>query len=226
MTDSIVSIYQDVKLSLIESGVPTIVQVKQFDHLSRKIRCTLYEDEKEYSIPADIIIAYSGRRPDGRLFQYSSEAVANDRISVEDNKLIITIADFMTEVPGCCPIDIVFMDSTRAILSAFSFILYVEKSAVPEKSLLTATYADVLESILNGLSGCFITDDGYFGIASKDGVTVREGDHSDAVDRVKSMLVECSIDDNGCINYQTDGLLGLSYDMDEDGRLIVYYLEE
>ena len=40
------------------------------------------------------------------------------------------------------------------------------------------------------------------------------------------MLVDCSIDDSGYMNFETDERLGLVYDMDEEGRLVVYYLEE
>ena len=95
-----VSIYQDSELSLTESMVPPVVHVKQFDHKSRKVRCTLYASHVEYTIPEDAILAYSGTRPDGRLFQYSTEALTNDKVALIDNKLIITITDFMTEVSG------------------------------------------------------------------------------------------------------------------------------
>ena len=68
-----VSIYQDIELSLTEHLVPPVVHVKQFDHKARKVRCTLYANAVEYTIPTNIILAYSGTRPDGRLFQYSTE---------------------------------------------------------------------------------------------------------------------------------------------------------
>ena len=46
-----IKIYQEVELSLTENLVPTVVHVKQFDHLSRKIRCVLYSHSVEYQIP-------------------------------------------------------------------------------------------------------------------------------------------------------------------------------
>ena len=45
-----VSIYQDIELSLTEHLVPPVVHVKQFDHKSRKVRCTLYANAVEYTI--------------------------------------------------------------------------------------------------------------------------------------------------------------------------------
>lgn len=39
----LLSIYQDIDLALTEHQVPPVVHVKQFDHRSRKVRCTLYQ---------------------------------------------------------------------------------------------------------------------------------------------------------------------------------------
>ena len=52
------------------------------------------------------------------------------------------------------------------------------------------------------------------------------GSYSATVERVHEVLVDCSIDDSGYMNFETDERLGLVYDMDEEGRLVVYYLEE
>ena len=111
-----VSIYQDIELSLTEHLVPPVVHVKQFDHKSRKIRCALYTSGIEYTIPANIILAYSGTRPDGRLFQYSTEALTNDKVDLINNRLVITITDFMTEVAGRYPVDLVLLDSNGDVL--------------------------------------------------------------------------------------------------------------
>ena len=71
-----IKIYQEVELSLTENLVPTVVHVKQFDHLSRKIRCVLYSHCVEYQIPEGASASCAGTRPDGHLFQYSSETGA------------------------------------------------------------------------------------------------------------------------------------------------------
>lgn len=221
-----VSIYQDIELSLTEHLVPPVVHVKQFDHMARKVRCTLYSNAMEYTIPTDIILAYSGTRPDGRLFQYSTEAVDNDKVDLVDNRLIITITDFMTAVSGRYPVDLVLIDADGDILGSFSFTLYVEKAAITNRKILTATYASVAEAVRLGVFECFITDDGYFGINSDDGLGLSSGSYSATVERVKEELLTCSIDDGGYMNFETDEKLGLVYDMDEEGHLVVYYLEE
>ena len=221
-----VSIYQDIELSLTEHLVPPVVHVKQFDHKSRKVRCTLYVNAVEYTIPQDAILAYSGTRPDGRLFQYSTEALSNDKVALVNNRLVITITDFMTEVSGRYPVDLVMLDADGDILGSFSFTLYVERAAVKNRKILTATYASVAEAGRNGVFECFTTEDGYFGINSDDGLNLGEGSFSDVVDRINAELVETSINDDGYLVFETDERLGLVFGMDDEGNLIVDYREE
>jgi len=200
--------------------------VKQFDHKSRKVRCTLYANAVEYSIPTNIILAYSGTRPDGRIFQYSTEALTNDKVDLIDNRLVITITDFMTEVSGRYPVDLVMLDSDGDILGSFSFTLYVERAANKNRKILTATYASVAEAVRNGVFECFTTEDGYFGINTDDGLNLGDGSYSDVVDRINSELVETSIDDDGYLVFETDERLGLVFGMDDEGNLVVDYREE
>ena len=68
--------------------------------------------------------------------------------------------------------------------------------------------------------------DGGVTLDGDDGLGLGNGSYSATVERVHEVLVDCSIDDNGYMNFETDERLGLVYDMDEEGRLVVYYLEE
>ena len=147
-------------------------------------------------------------------------------MDVVDNRIIVTISDFMTEVSGRYPVDLVMIDADGEILGSFSFTLYVERAATKNRKILTATYAAVAEAVRQGVFECFITDDGYFGINSNDGLGLGSDSYSATVERVHEVLVDCSIDDSGYMNFETDERLGLVYDMDEEGRLVVYYLEE
>ena len=221
-----VSIYQDIELSLTEHLVPPVVHVKQFDHKSRKVRCTLYANAVEYTIPVNIILAYSGTRPDGRIFQYSTEALTNDKVDLIDNRLVITITDFMTEVSGRYPVDLVLLDADGDILGSFSFTLYVERAANKNRKILTATNASVAEAVRNGVFECFTTEDGYFGINTDDGLNLGDGSYSDVVDRINVELVETSINDDGYLVFETDERLGLVFGMDDEGNLVVDYREE
>lgn len=217
------SIYQDVELSLTESAVPPVVHVKQFDHRSRKVRCTLYGGNVEYVPPTDVVLIYSGTRPDGGLFQYSTEALANDKVALADGKIVITVTDFMTEVAGRYPVDLVMLSEDGGILGSFSFTLYVERAAVKNRRMLTFTYASAAEAVRDGVFEIFTTEDGYFGIESNDGLNLGEGSHSDTVERIKAELVETGINDEGVLVFETDEKLGLVFGMDEEGRFVVEY---
>lgn len=216
-------VYQDIELSLTEHLVPPVVHVKQFDHGSRKVRCTLYRNSLEFQIPTNVILVYSGTRPDGRIFQYSTEGLDKDRISLAENRVLITVTDFMTAVSGRYPVDLVMLGSAGDVLGAFSFTLYVERASVKNRKILTATFASVAEAVREGIFEVFITEDGYFGIASEDGLNLGEGSYSDIIDRLEAEMMEPSISDDGYLVFETEERLGLAFRMDGEGRLIVEY---
>lgn len=220
---AIQTVYQDIELSLTEHLVPPVVHVKQFDHGSRKVRCALYQNSLEFQIPANAILLYSGTRPDGRLFQYSTEGLDKDRISLSDNRVLITVTDFMTAVSGRYPVDLVMLDSGGDILGAFSFTLYVERASVKNRGVFAATLASVAEAVREGIFEIFITEDGYFGVRSDDGLNLGEGSYSDIVERLEEEMLETSINDGGYLVFKTNDLLGLVFRMDGEGRVIVEY---
>ncbi len=227
MTGSIwigpVSIYQDIEISLTEHLVPPVVHVKQFDHMARKVRCTLFYNNVEYTIPTDVILVYSGTRPDGRIFQYSMEALNNEKVALIDNRLVITVTDFMTAVSGRYPVDIMILDNSGDALGSFSFTLDVQRAAVKNRKILTATFQSVAETIRNGIFEIFTTEDGYFGINSDDGLNLGSGSYSDTVDRVREEMLTASINDDGYLEFETDERFGLEFSMDGEGHLVVEY---
>lgn len=218
-----VSIYQDIEISLTEHLVPPVVHVKQYDHMARKVRCTLFYNNVEYPIPTDVILVYSGTRPDGRIFQYSTEAISNDKVELIDNRMVITVTEFMTAVSGRYPVDIVILDNEGDVLGSFSFTMDVQRAAVKNRKILTATFQSVAETIRQGVFECFTTEDGYFGINSDDGLNLGSGSYSDTVDRVREEMLTASINDGGCLEFETDERLGLVFGMDDEGYLIVEY---
>lgn len=218
-----VSIYQDIEISLTEHLVPPVVHVKQYDHMARKVRCTLFYNNVEYPIPTDVILVYSGTRPDGRIFQYSTEAISNDKVELIDNRMVITVTEFMTAVSGRYPVDIVILDNEGDVLGSFSFTMDVQRAAVKNRKILTATFQSVAETIRQGVFECFTTEDGYFGINSDDGLNLGSGSYSDTVDRVREEMLTVSINDGGYLEFETDERLGLVFGMDDEGYLIVEY---
>lgn len=217
-------IYQEVELSLTENLIPTTVHVKQFDHKARQIRCALYSNSVEYTIPDGAIVSCTGTRPDGHLFQYSSET--SDFIFVEDNAVVFTITEFMTAVFGRYPVDIILLDNDEDVLGMFSLTLRVERAAVNNGKIATITFSKAVEAIAAGIYECFITEDGYFGIRTNDGLGFHDGSVSSTLEKVKEVIVTCSITSDGYIAFDTEDGLGLIFGTDEDGRLVVkFHLE-
>lgn len=217
-------IYQDVDLSLTESLIPTVVPVKQFDHMARKVRCVLYKDSVEYTIPEGIIVNCAGTRPDGHLFQYSSEIVP-ELISVVDNAVIFTITDFMTEVFGRFPVDVILLESDGSVLGSFCLTLRVERAATGNGKIAVITYAKTVEAVEAGIYECFITEDGYFGFKSNDGLGYMPGSVSSTIDKLHETILNTTITDNGYLAFATDDGLGLAFGTDAEGRLVVKFHE-
>lgn len=220
-----VKIYQDVELSLTENLIPTVVHVKQFDHKARKIRCLLYTNSTEYKIPEGTIVSCAGTRPDGHLFQYSSET-APELVSVVDNSVVFTITDFMTEVFGRFPVDVILLDNEGDVLGSFSLTLRVEHAAIGNGKIAAITYAKAVEAVADGIFECFTTEDGYFGFRSNDGLGMKPGSVSSTLDKLHDTILNSSITDDGYLAFRTDDGLGLAFGTDEEGRLVVRFHEE
>ena len=215
-----IRVYQEIELSLTESLIPPTIHVRQFDHMSRKVRCTLYEQTKEYAVPDGAIISCTGARPDGRVFQYSSET-APELVFLENGKIIFTITDFMTMRFGRYRIDLLLLSGDGEVIGAFSPTLYVERSANPNRKIATATYAGLVAAISEGLYYCDIDEEGRLFIRSYDGINLAEGEQSSTVDMVIQKLNSAEISEDGHIVLFTEDGLELALSMDAEGRLWV-----
>lgn len=181
------TIYQGIELSLTEALVPVMVHVKQYDNGGRKIACSLYQDNVLYEPSVDIIITCTGTRPDGNVFQYSTETDP-DIISISGNVIYITVTDYMTANRGKVPVDVRMLDENGAALGAFSFILRVERAALENKGLSAGSYSGILSAVTENLVAVSITDAGYLCIESDDGLGMTY-----------------SMDDEGVISIDFDG---------------------
>lgn len=64
-------IYQKTNLDLIPGGGPKIVRVSQYDHESRNILVTLFNNKSAYTIPTGTTVQVRGTKPSGKGFSYS-----------------------------------------------------------------------------------------------------------------------------------------------------------
>jgi phage minor structural protein len=218
----VTSIYQKVELSLTENLIPVTVPVKQYDNKARKVRCVLYNNSVQYSVPQDCIVACSGTRPDGTIFHYTSET-ASDLVFVENGAVVFTITTFMTAQAGRFPLDVVMLSTAGDVLGSFSLTLKVERAAINNGKIATYTYAGVVEAIRKGLLEVYITDDGYFAVVSEDGLGFSDKSESSTIQKFIENLLNCTVTDDGYLAFTTEDGLKLIFSMDGDGRLIVEF---
>lgn len=229
-TNQSIQIYQEVELSLTESLIPTVVHVKQFDHRARKVRCILYNNSVEWAVPDGVVISCTGTRPDGAIFQYSSET--SDLVFADNGAVIFTITNFMTRVFGRFPVDIALLSTDGDVLGSFSLVLKVERAAVTSRKISSLTYSGIVKAVEEGILGCFITEDdgktegGHFGIESEDGLGLSEESESTTVDKLLEEIVNATINDTGYLCFETEDGLKLVFSMDEEGHLVVEYGED
>ncbi len=214
----------DIKLNLTESKVPPTVHVKQYDRQARRIRCTLFEGFREYSIPSGASLICSGARPDGYHFSYSSDA--GDEIALANNHVMITVTETMTENAGRYPVDVVILGVGGEVLRTFSFIMAVEECAVANGRILKRTHSSALADVAETIIEVFITDDGYLAIRCNDGSFLPPGSVSDISSTIYQELVNSSIRSDGRMSYETADRFGLSFAMDGQGKIEVNYGED
>lgn len=222
------TVFQDVELSFTENLIPTHIPVKQYDNQARKVRCRLYQNSLEYKVSKDTIVSYSATRPDGAVFQYSSET-RPDLVFVDDGAVILTVTSFMTEVYGRFPIDIYLLSDEGDVIGSFSLVLNVARAAVKNGKIATLTYKQALDAAAKGILEFLITDDGYLVMRSDDKLGLAQGSVSSTIDKVakdiEEGMVTSSINMDGHLVFQSWDALGLIFEMDDEGHLIVRYNE-
>lgn len=162
-----VRIFQEIELSFTENLIPVQIPVKQFDNQARKVRCRLYQNSVEYVVQEGTIVSYSGTRPDGAVFQYSSES-RPELVFVDSGTIILTVTSFMTEVYGRFPIDIYLLSDEGDVLGMFNLTLNVARAAITNRKIATLTYKQCVDATMSGIQGFYISEDGYLVMESDD----------------------------------------------------------
>ena len=213
-----VKVTQEIELSLTEVQIPPVVHAKQHDRRWRQIRCVMYNGASEYPIPENAIVAVSGMRPDGMVFQYSSDT-APDEVFLDGGTAIVTITEFMTAKFGRYPVDVTLLDGNGGVLGSFSFTLKVDKAAVGNGKIATITYEGMVTAILDGLVEVYLTENGELAIRTNDGLGIHEGYYSSAAQAVEQRMNSVSLDQDGRLCLETDSKLCMKFRMDGEGKL-------
>ena len=95
--------------------------------------------------------------------------------------------------------------------------------------IATLTYKQALDAATKGILEFLITDDGYLVMRSDDKLGLAQGSVSSTIDKVAKDIAEgmvtSSINMDGHLVFQSWDALGLIFEMDDEGHLIVRYNE-
>ena len=193
----VTGIYQEVELSLTENLIPVTVPVKQYDNKERKVRCVLYNNSVEYTVPQNCIVA---------LFRYPVRTVRSSTTraklrqtlySLRRGAVLFTITTFMTAQAGRFPLDVVMLSTEGDVLGSFSLTLKVERAAINNGKIATYTFAAFLKAVRDGIRNLFIDKAGCFGFESDDGLGLSDRSESSSVEKLCREIVEGSITEDG-----------------------------
>lgn len=123
-----VTITENVNLSLTERLVPRVIYAKQYDNMTRLIECNIYSGTEQISLDSACTVTVTGTRSDGTNFQYNSDE-NSDIVYVSDGNVYFWITDTMTATVGRYSIDVT-ISSSGEVIGTFGLVLRVEKAAV------------------------------------------------------------------------------------------------
>ncbi|MCD8159290.1 MAG: BppU family phage baseplate upper protein [Clostridiales bacterium] len=168
-----VTVTRTVELSLTENLIPVVIHAKQYDNMTRQIKCSIYQDNTLISLDSSVSVNITGTRSDGGYFQYNS-SVDSSVAYVLNGCVCFWVTSLMTKASGRVPVDITLTDGNGKAIGTFSLILSVEKAAVESEGLTTASYSALVETLAENIASMYVNDSGYLIIDTNDspGITV------------------------------------------------------
>ena len=134
-------IEQAYNLNLIPDGVPVIVKVSQADANTRTLKFNLYNGSELYQIPSGTTVEVVGTKDDSKFFVYYC--------AFEGSVVKAKVVQQMTSRKGdvTCKLRLTQNDGVD-VLGTASFIMRVDRSALPDDSDLSDTDVPMIEQVL------------------------------------------------------------------------------
>lgn len=134
-------IEQAYNLNLIPDGVPVIVKVSQADSNTRTLKFNLYNGSELYQIPSGTTVEIVGTKDDSKFFVYYC--------AFDGSVVKVKVVTQMTSRKGdvTCKLRLTQNDGVD-VLGTASFVLRVDRSALPDDSDLSDTDVPMIEQVL------------------------------------------------------------------------------
>ncbi len=122
------TIVQEANMSLTDSLIPSYIHVKQYDNLTRRIKCVVYNCGVLEEIDSDSSVEVSCTLPSGNVLVYTTED-NSDLLYISDGCIYFVIPSAMTAEVGRVPVDVTLTDGDTARLGLFSLVLSVSPTS-------------------------------------------------------------------------------------------------
>ncbi len=131
---------QHINIDIVPGGIPTYVNVSQYDAGTRTLEMELFSSLGNLVIPAGVTAGIRGTKPDGNGFSYDA--------TISGNTVTADVTKQMTAVAGNVICEVVITVGELEIASA-NFIIAVERAALDKDTLKSGSEIRELVEILD-----------------------------------------------------------------------------
>ncbi len=131
---------QHIQLDIVPGGIPTYVNVSQYDAGTRTLEMELFSSLGTIAIPDGVTAGIRGTKPDGNGFSYDA--------AISGNTVTADITQQMTAVAGNVVCEVVLNKGEQELASA-NFIIAVERAALDKDTLKSGSEIRELVEILD-----------------------------------------------------------------------------
>lgn len=137
-------IIREIQLDLKNPAITLPVHAKQNDQLTRYIKAYLYDGGVPFEPPPGTLAMFRAKKPDGTECFYDTNEKGEPAIVIEGNTVTVELAHQVLTRAGKVDAEINLYTSGEERLTSFSFVVQVERSALPDEEILSSDYYNIL----------------------------------------------------------------------------------
>ena len=137
-------IIREIQLDLKNPAITLPVHAKQNDQLTRYIKAYLYDGGVPFEPPPGTLAMFRAKKPDGTECFYDTNEKGEPAIVIEGNTVTVELAHQVLTRAGKVDAEINLYTAQEERLTSFSFVVQVERSALPDEEILSSDYYNIL----------------------------------------------------------------------------------
>lgn len=134
----------EIRLDLKYPELTPPVHAKQNDQLTRYIKAYLYDGGTPFVPPGDVLAVVRAKKPDKTVCFYDANEANEPAVVLEENTATVLLAHQVLAAAGTVQMEISLYTPARERLTSFSFVIQVQRSALPEEEILSSDYYNIL----------------------------------------------------------------------------------